>query len=200
MRLSCLLLFSLFIPLAHASDEVVAHYGQQPILRSQLGEDAASAGEKLRELTILPAIDAYMRAHRSEWLPDEATLVRAEAAFQRSRACIPYPTPLYDKPETVRFVVSALIVGAMAQGYVHRNHGGGRLRFYPSGTEAFDANHRLAQELEAGGDFRIHDPALRTAAYDYWKEDQSNRLLPDPGPDAFDPEEIFLTCTEDATS
>lgn len=200
MRLSSLLLFSLFIPLAHASDEVVAHYGQQPILRSQLGEDAASAGDKLRELTILPAITTYLREHRSEWMPDEATLARAEAAFQRSRACVPYPTPEYDQPEILRFVVSALIAGTLAEGYIYRNFGGERLLFQQTGVETFDAKFRLAQQLESKGVFRISDPKLRAAAYDYWTRDQSSALLTKADPDSFNPERVFRTCSNDATS
>ena len=54
--------------------------------------------------------------------------------------------------------------------YLFKNYGGGRIRYLAMGTEAFDATHKWLKNLERQGNFKITDPKLRTAFYQYWTD------------------------------
>jgi hypothetical protein len=196
MRHWLLICCLLFPALVRADDPVVAHYGAEEIQRSQLGEDREeAAGEKLRELVLERALGDYLKAHREQWWPGEAEMERAIAAYRHARACLPYELPP-EEPETERFVATYLIAQQMAQRWLWREFGGGRLLFQQAGIEAFDATHALLRKLEADEVFQIHDPALRAAAYDYWTRDQHGLIVESEAERALDPEQVFVSCND----
>jgi hypothetical protein len=65
------------------------------------------------------------------------------------------------------------------QQHLYKKYGGGRLLFQQAGVEAFDANHKWLESLEAAGKFRITDPKLRSTLYEYWTRDQSPWIIDD---------------------
>lgn len=181
------------------ADEVVAYRGDIPILRSQLVGDRPAA-QMLDELTVSVVAFDYLIARSAEWEPDEATLQHAEAAFRKTKACIPYPTPEFDNPATVRMITKVLISGVLMQRFIHQNFGGGRL-FVPGrgislvGAVAFDATYRMVLHLENDGAFRILDPALRTAVFATLNDTSNGTLAPESEAEAMlDPAKVFITC------
>jgi hypothetical protein len=54
------------------------------------------------------------------------------------------------------------------QRHLYDKFGGGRILWQQAGIEAFDAMHTWLETEEKKGSFKITDPALRTAFYEYW--------------------------------
>lgn len=54
------------------------------------------------------------------------------------------------------------------QRHLYDHFGGGRILWQQAGLEAFDAMHQWLNDQEKSGKFRIADPALRSAFYEYW--------------------------------
>jgi hypothetical protein len=65
------------------------------------------------------------------------------------------------------------------QQHLYKKYGGGRLLFQQAGLEAFDANRKWLESLEAAGKFKITDPKLRSTLYEYWTRDQSPWIIDD---------------------
>lgn len=54
------------------------------------------------------------------------------------------------------------------QRHLYDNFGGGRILWQQAGLEAFDANRKWIESMEAKGEFTISDPELREKLYAYW--------------------------------
>ena len=65
------------------------------------------------------------------------------------------------------------------QRHLYDNFGGGRILWQQAGLEAFDATRRWLESLETAGKFKITDPALRTAFYEYWTTHDHGAFLVD---------------------
>jgi hypothetical protein len=65
------------------------------------------------------------------------------------------------------------------QQHLYKKYGGGRLLFQQAGVEAFDANRKWLESLEAAGKFKITDPKLRSSLYEYWTRDQGSWIIKD---------------------
>lgn len=65
------------------------------------------------------------------------------------------------------------------QQHLYKKYGGGRLLFQQAGMEAFDANRKWLESLEAAGKFKITDPKLRSSLYEYWTRDHGHWIIDD---------------------
>ena len=65
------------------------------------------------------------------------------------------------------------------QRHLYDEYGGGRILWQQAGLEAFDANHKWLESLEKAGKFKITDPKLRTAFYEYWTTQKHGAFLTD---------------------
>ena len=61
-----------------------------------------------------------------------------------------------------------VLSGWKFQRHLYDRYGGGRVLWQQAGLEAFDAMRKWLEAHEEKGDFRITDPALRAAFYEYW--------------------------------
>lgn len=67
------------------------------------------------------------------------------------------------------------------QKHLYDTYGGGRILWQQAGLEAYDANRKWLEDLEAKGEFKITDAALRGTFYEYWtSQDGSPFLIEDP--------------------
>jgi hypothetical protein len=65
------------------------------------------------------------------------------------------------------------------QRHLYDEYGGGRILWQQAGLEAFDANRKWLESLEEAGKFKITDPTLRTAIYEYWTTQKHGAFLTD---------------------
>ena len=65
------------------------------------------------------------------------------------------------------------------QRHLYDKYGGGRILWQQSGLEAFDATRKWLESLEKAGKFKITDPTLRTAFYEYWTTQRHGAFLID---------------------
>lgn len=65
------------------------------------------------------------------------------------------------------------------QRHLHEKYGGGRILFQQAGLEAFDATRKWLEAMERDGQFKIHDPGLRSTFYDYWTTQNHGAFLTD---------------------
>ncbi len=65
------------------------------------------------------------------------------------------------------------------QRHLYDEYGGGRILWQQAGLEAFDATRRWLESLEEAGKFRITDPTLRSAFYEYWTTQKHGAFLTD---------------------
>lgn len=80
-----------------------------------------------------------------------------------------------------RMFASFMLKNWKFQKHLYDTYGGGRILWQQAGLEAYDANRKWLEDLEANGEFKITDPKLRTAFYEYWNsQDGSPFLTEDP--------------------
>jgi hypothetical protein len=198
-----LLLATLWLLAGCAQAQVVAEVGGKPVDAAELvdHEPGAMRGEAARARVAMPAIAAYLAAHRDEWelSPVEADV--ALAGFRRALACDPNYRP-DDDAERSPWIAKALASGEKAQRFIHQRFGGGRLLFQQAGVEAYDATYRLLLHLEREGAFVVYDPRVRGEMLSYWVDDNASHLfLPgDDWAEPYDPAASFITCGETASS
>lgn len=65
------------------------------------------------------------------------------------------------------------------QRHLYDEYGGGRILWQQAGLEAFDATRKWLESLEKAGKFKIADPTLRTAFYEYWTTQKHGAFLTD---------------------
>jgi hypothetical protein len=63
------------------------------------------------------------------------------------------------------------------QKHLYDNYGGGRLLWQQAGIEAYDANRKWLECLEAAGEFSISDSELRKKFYNYWTSQDGSSFL-----------------------
>jgi len=63
------------------------------------------------------------------------------------------------------------------QKHLYDTYGGGRILWQQGGLEAYDANRKWLEDLEAKGEFQITDETLRTLFYKYWNSQDGSPFL-----------------------
>jgi hypothetical protein len=176
----CALLITLGGARAQAPDTPIAFLAGRPILSSQVkGSTDQARANRLGEMVVGPAVQAYLAQHRQAWEVTESDIrayIEAERQHARCRPAEQEAIPPEHKREFARMSLSSLKV----QRFIYERHGGGRLRFQQMGVEAFDAMQRLILDLERRGAFAIPDPALRERVLGYYLEPRGP-LMDDPG-------------------
>lgn len=180
-------------PAAPASG-VIGQVGGQPVRADQIkGGTPQQRGRSAMALIVNPALLAYLELHRREWAPTQADVEHYLKIDRERLACGAFE-PLGGTPEQEQEFARLMTGQLKMQRFIHRRHGGGRVLFQQSGTEAYDATRRLLLDLERQGAFAITDPELREQALGYWLKDPAMGLMADPGPQAFTPEQAFNPC------
>lgn len=140
-----------------------------------------------------PALKAYLEPHRRELQPSEADIDHYIAVLRQRERC--GAIAVIEAPgDSERAFVRMMAGSLKVQRFIHLRNGGGRIVFQQMGLEAYDATRRLLLDLERQGAMAFATPEIRQAALGYWLEDPAMGLLPDPGPDAFLPEQAMNPC------
>ena len=63
--------------------------------------------------------------------------------------------------------------------HLYDHYGGGRILWQQAGIEAFDAHRKWLEVHEKQGDFKITDPKLRSALFEYWTTMKHGAFLTD---------------------
>lgn len=181
-------------PPAPSPSEVIGHVGGKAVYARQIqGKTPQARARSLGALIVNPALEADLKPHRQEWTPTEADIDHYLEVQRQRQACGAFE-PMGGTPEQEREFARLMTAQLKMQRFIHLRHGGGRVLFQQTGTEAYDATRRLLLDLERQGAFAITDPELRQQALGYWLQDPAMGLMPDPGPTAFTPEQAFNPC------
>lgn len=173
---------------------VIGYVAGRPVHADRVtGYTPQARASSLIGLIVNPALAAYFDRYRNEWATTPADIdhyLRVEQARVRCGAIEPMPL----SPDQQRAFVRLMADRLKMQRFIHQHHGGGRVLFQQTGVEAYDATRRLVLDLERQGAFAFTDPELRQLALAYWLEDPAMGLMPDPGPQAFLPEQVLNPC------
>ncbi len=133
-------------------------------LREKYAERMQQESQKLRER--LRAVD--------EKLAQSDLTEKERQEYEKARQII--QTEL-DTPG--RSLALFLLKNWKFQKHLYDRYGGGRILWQQAGVEAFDAYRRWLEAHEQQGDFKITDPELRTAFYEYWTTMKHGAFLTD---------------------
>lgn len=179
---------------APASSSVIGQVGGRTVRDTDVsGRTQRAREDSLRALFVGPALRAYLETHRRKLEPSEVDIDHYIAVLRQRERCGAIPVREVP-PDQERAIVRMMAGNLKVQRFIHLSHGGGRILFQQMGLEAYDATRRLLLDLERQGAMTFATPEIRQAALGYWLEDPAMGLLPDPGPDAFLPEQALNPC------
>lgn len=149
-----------------------------PLMKRYLEDHKADVAPTERELD---AATAYFdNQHREQLRKDEPRLREQLAELEKRLAAPAVPPDERRKLETDKRVLQVqltppgrtfadfVVRNWKVQRYLYSQFGGGRVLWQQSGLEAFDAMHAWLKAQEVDGSFKITDPELRSALYEYW--------------------------------
>lgn len=149
-----------------------------PVLKAYREQHGADIEPTEKELAA--ATEYFDRAHRErikqsepklrERLADiEQELLRADLKEERRKRLERDHSALEMKLNPPGRPFAAFVLeNWKLQTHLYHKYGGGRILWQQAGIEAFDACRTWLEACERNGDFKITDPQLRTAFYEYW--------------------------------